>query len=100
LRAVSPLDCKSGDSVWVALRPEKVRFSCERPAASEANCVTGNVCNIAYLGEHLAYKVRLEAGFTMKATLPNTTRVAEQIIRSNDRVWLSWSEDAAVVLTR
>jgi hypothetical protein len=44
--------------------------------------------------------VRLEAGFIMKATLPNTTRVAEQIIRSNDRVWLSWSEDAAVVLTR
>ena len=100
LRAVSPLDCKSGDTVWAALRPEKVRFSCERPAASEANCVTGNVCNIAYLGEHLAYKVRLEAGFIMKATLPNTTRVAEQIIRSNDRVWLSWSEDAAVVLIR
>ena len=100
LRAVSPLDCKSGDTVCVALRPEKVRFSCERPAASEANCVTGNVCNIAYLGEHLAYKVRLEAGFIMKATLPNTTRVAEQRIRSDDRVWLSWSEDAAVVLTR
>ena len=100
LRAVSPLDCKSGDTVWAALRPEKVRLSCERPAASEANCVTGNVCNIAYLGEHLAYKVKLEAGFIMKATLPNTTRVAEQIIRSNDRVWLSWSEDAAVVLTR
>jgi putrescine transport system ATP-binding protein len=100
LRAVSPSDCKSGDTVWVALRPEKVRLSCERPAASEANCVTGNVCNIAYLGEHLAYKVRLESGFTMKATLPNTTRVAEQRIRSDDRVWLSWSEDAAAVLTR
>ena len=100
LRAVSPLDCKSGDTVWVALRPEKVRLSCERPAASEANCVTGKVCNIAYLGEHLAYKVRLESGFTMKATLPNTTRVAEQRIRSDDRVWLSWSEDAAAVLTR
>jgi putrescine transport system ATP-binding protein len=62
--------------------------------------VSGKVCNVAYLGEHSTCHVKLESGFTMKAQLPNTTRTAEQTIRSADRIWLSWPADAAVVLTR
>jgi len=100
LRAAPPVDWKSGDTVWIALRPERVQLSCEQPAASEANCMSGTVHNVAYLGEYSTCHVKLDGGFIMKAKLPNMTRTAEQRIRSADRIWLSWSADAAVVLRR
>jgi len=87
-----------GATVWVALRPEKLRVSTAPPAPNE-NCVAGCVTEIAYLGNVSVYKVRLDNGFIMKAQLPNLTRVVERAIGANDRVWLSWTRDAGVVLT-
>jgi putrescine transport system ATP-binding protein len=100
LRAATVRGCKAGDTVWVALRPEKVRISREPPSAHDANCVAGRVGNIGYLGELSLYKVRLDCGFEMKAAVPNVTRIAERAIKPDDPVWLSWSTDAPVVLTR
>src|SRR5499427_2610151 len=87
-----------GATVWVALRPEKLRVATAPLLASE-NCVAGRVAEIAYLGNVSVYKVRLDNGFIMKAQLPNLTRVVERPIGTNDRVWLSWTPDAGVVLT-
>ena len=92
------VDVATGETVWVALRPEKLRVATAPPAASE-NCVAGRVAEIAYLGNVSIYKVRLDNGFMMKARLPNLTRVIERPIATNDRVWLSWTPDAGVVLT-
>jgi putrescine transport system ATP-binding protein len=88
----------AGATVWVALRPEKLRVATAPPAANE-NCVAGRIAEIAYLGNVSIYKVRLDNGFIMKAQLPNLTRVVERPIGTNDRVWLSWTPDAGVVLT-
>ncbi|MBV8753750.1 MAG: ABC transporter ATP-binding protein [Hyphomicrobiales bacterium] len=87
-----------GATVWVTLRPEKLRVATAPPAANE-NCVSGHVAEIAYLGNVSLYKVRLDNGFMMKAQLPNLTRVVERPIGTNERVWLSWTPDAGVVLT-
>jgi putrescine transport system ATP-binding protein len=100
LRAGPCGDGKPGDTIWVALRPEKVRISLERPAAAEENCVAGQVHSIGYLGDLSIYKVKLESGFVMKAALANMTRLVERPIGWDDRVWLHWPADAAVVLTR
>jgi putrescine transport system ATP-binding protein len=86
-----------GATVWVALRPEKLRIATAPPAGNE-NCVEGRVAEIAYLGNVSVYQVRLANGFMMKAQLPNLTRVVERPIAPNDRVWLSWTPDAGVVL--
>jgi putrescine transport system ATP-binding protein len=99
LRAAQAAAGRPGDTVWVALRPEKIRISHERPAAAAENCVPGQVCNIGYLGDLSIYKVRLEGGFVMKAALANLTRLIERPVGADDRVWLSWPADAAVVLT-
>ena len=77
LRASSAGDAKPGDTVWLALRPEKVR-----------------------IGDLSIYKVRLDDGFVIKAAAANMTRLIERPIGWDDRVWLSWSPDAGVVLTR
>src|SRR6266446_5580327 len=99
LRALSPTDAKPGDVVWVALRPEKVRIAHAPPTEGE-NCVVGQVGNIGYLGDLSVYKVRLDNGIVMKAAVANVTRLVERPIGWDDRVWLSWAPEAAMVLTR
>ena len=56
--------------------------------------------NIAYLGDLSVYKVRLDTGLVLKASVANVTRLVERPIDWDDRVWLTWAPDAAMVLTR
>jgi len=100
LRALSPADAKPGDVVWVALRPEKVRIAQEAPGRAEENCVAGEVTDIGYLGDLAIYKVRLDSGTIMKTAVANVTRLVERPIAWDDRVWLTWAPEAAMVLTR
>src|SRR5215469_12035636 len=98
---VAPIgDAQPGATVWLALRPEKVRIVHARPAGAEENCVAGEVCEIGYLGDVSIYKMRLDNGFEMKATAPNLTRLIERPFACGERVWLSWAAEAGVVLTR
>jgi putrescine transport system ATP-binding protein len=99
LRATSSA-AQPGDTVWVALRPEKIRIAHERPPSAEANCVDGQVWSIGYLGDLSIYKVQLDSGFVMQAAVANVSRVVERPIGWGERVWLTWAPDAAVVLTR
>jgi len=100
VRTAAVSGIKPGDTVWIALRPEKVRLAPERPAAASENCVAGTVRNIGYLGDLSVYKVELDGGFVMQAATANTTRLVERPISWDDRVWLTWARDAGVVLTR
>jgi putrescine transport system ATP-binding protein len=100
LHAAAAIDAGPGDTVWVAVRPEKVRISHEPPAAAAANCIAGQVWDIGYLGDVSIYKVRLDNGFVMKAAAANMTRLIERPFGWDERVWLSWAPDAGVVLAR
>jgi putrescine transport system ATP-binding protein len=100
LRALSPADAKAGDIVWVALRPEKVRIAHEPPLVEQENCVAGQVTDIGYLGDLSIYKVRLDNGMLIKTAVANVTRLIERPINWDDRVWLTWASEAAMVLTR
>jgi putrescine transport system ATP-binding protein len=100
LRASAPVQAQPGDTVWVALRPEKVRIAPEPPARAGENCVAGEVRNIGYLGDVSIYQVGLDNGFVIKAALANMTRLVERSIGWDDRVWLTWAPEAVMVLTR
>jgi putrescine transport system ATP-binding protein len=90
----------AGATVWVALRPEKVQIATARPPASDENCFTGKVEDIGYLGDVSLYKVKLDNGLMMKATVANRTRLIARPIGWGDRVWLSFAPEAGVVLTQ
>jgi putrescine transport system ATP-binding protein len=100
LRAPAAAGAKPGDTTWLALRPEKVRLSREQPAGGEEDCVAGQVSTVAYLGDLSIYNVKLDSGFVMKAASANMTRLVARPIGPEDRVWLHWPPDAAVVLTK
>jgi putrescine transport system ATP-binding protein len=90
----------TGATVWVALRPEKLQITTARPPASDENSFTGRVEDIGYLGDVSLYKVKLDNGLIVKATMANRTRLIARPIGWGDRVWLSFSPEACVVLTQ
>ncbi len=89
-----------GDPAWLAIRPEKVEISHDRPESTVANAVEGEVWDIGYLGDVSVYHVRLPSGETVKSTVTNRTRLVERPITWDDKVWLTWSPDGGVVLTK
>jgi putrescine transport system ATP-binding protein len=100
LQVAATTETAPGATVWVALRPEKLRISHAPPADAAANCVAGQIASIGYLGDVSVYKVRLDNGFVMKAAAANMTRLIERPFGRDERVWLSWAPDAGVVLAR
>jgi putrescine transport system ATP-binding protein len=98
LRASTSEVLLPGARVTVALRPEKVKITVRKPADSAENTVRGVVTGIAYLGDFSIYRVTLENGVMFKAVRPNVTRVSDQPLTFDDRVFLSWTPDAGVVL--
>ena len=87
-----------GMEAWLALRPEKVAISRERPAGA-TNAVAGKVLDIAYLGNITTYHVELPTGEVVKAQETNRARIANRSMTWEDAVWLSWDADAGVLLT-
>lgn len=88
-----------GQAAWLALRPEKITMSRERPGQG-VNAVAGTVFEIGYRGDTSIYKIRLSDGSPMKAALANVHVGNKPGFPLNELVWLSWPPDAAVVLTR
>jgi putrescine transport system ATP-binding protein len=100
LRVSSKAAAAMGDHVAVAVRPEKVRITPAAPMQPAENRMQGVVESVGYLGDVSVYSVRLSDGSLVRAAVTNTARLPERPIRREDRVWLSWDADAALVLTR
>jgi putrescine transport system ATP-binding protein len=98
LRVADTGTAKAGDSVWLALRPEKISMSQERPNG-ELNAVAGTVFEIGYRGDLSIYKVRLADRSLMKVALANMSARGTARFVVDDHVWLSWPPDSGVVLT-
>src|SRR5690606_13079426 len=85
--------------VTFALRPEKVLLSTSMPEVEHAdyNWSTGVVHDIAYLGGHSVYYVRLPSGMMVQAFLANSERHVKRPTW-DDAVYIHWIDDSGVVL--
>ena len=86
-----------GTRVHFAIRPEKVAIASERPEG-RANVIEGTVSDIAYLGNISTYKVEVAGGRMIKAQVANERRLARRDITWDDKVFLSFTDTAGVVL--
>ena len=86
-----------GTRVYFAIRPEKVAIASERPEG-RANVIEGTVSDIAYLGNISTYKVEVAGGLMIKAQVANERRLARRDISWDDKVFLSFTDTAGVVL--
>ncbi|WP_045738517.1 ABC transporter ATP-binding protein [Xanthomonas sp. MUS 060] len=86
-----------GQSVFFALRPEKLRIGQQAPAQTH-NKALGVIEDITYFGSYSVYHVRLPVGFTLMVSVTNQQRHASQRLSRGDTVWLRWDEHDGVVL--
>ena len=103
LRVAAKIDAKPGATVWLAVRPEKMRVALEPPAPTAQqppeNCAAGTIVDIGYLGELTIYKLRLAEGAIVTAAIANTGHAAQRPVDWDERAWMSFAPEAAIVLT-
>jgi putrescine transport system ATP-binding protein len=87
-----------GHEVAVAVRPEKIAISRDRPETG--NAVHGRVESLAYFGKDSLYRVRLPSGVVMLVNSVNARRAGEhaRVADWEDDVWLSFQPSCAILL--
>jgi putrescine transport system ATP-binding protein len=89
-----------GQGVAVAIRPEKMSLGRDGSGTVERNRLAGEVWDIGYLGDWTVYRVKLDCGTLVRVSCANTRRFVEAPIAWDERVALSFSPDAAVILAQ
>ena len=86
-----------GQKSLAAIRPEKIRISRKQPP--EGNSVAGSMDDAAYLGDRSYYYVRID-GVEKAVAVSVQNMDSDQLTAENHegQFWLSWSNDAVVVL--
>ena len=92
-------------AVTVAIRPEKVRLSRRGPASDAAhaqsiNRLEGVVTDVGYLGGSTVYKVKLDSGAVVRASVANTARLDRDTYGVSQRVVAWFTPDDCMVLER
>ena len=87
-----------GSKVTLAIRPEKLRLSMEKPA--DGNAVQGRVRDLAYFGKDSLYRIALPSGVLVQAHAVNARRGDEgaRVADWDDEVWLAFDATSAIVL--
>lgn len=99
LNTSSGLSLSEGQECHLAIRPEKVAISADKPKDAD-NAVQGKILDIAYLGNLSTYHVELPNGEIIKSQMANTRRIARRSYTWEDPVWISWTATAGVLLDR
>ncbi|MCA1441150.1 ABC transporter ATP-binding protein [Ensifer sp. IC4062] len=98
IRMASSEKLSTGTRAAVAIRPEKIRVTREAPQHAPLNAAEGEIWDIGYLGDMTVFHIRLKDGKVIKASSLNAVRAVEDPLGYDQQVWVSFGEDAGVVL--
>ena len=103
LVAAEPRNAVNKTTVFVAIRPEKIRLSSSGPTAGAGasfaiNRLEGVVTDVSYLGGTTTYKLKLESGPVIRASMANTTRLDMDAYGPGHRVVAWFAPEDCVVL--
>lgn len=87
-----------GQSVTVAVRPEKVSIGASPPGGDLMNVLGGRVVDLGYFGNHSIYRVQCESGEQVQVSTLNQHRAAEHQLQWEDEAYVWWSEESTIVL--
>ena len=87
-----------GTQITLALRPEKITLTRDRP--DSANAIQGTVRDLGYFGKDSLYRVVLPSGTVVSVNAVNARRGTEtdRLAQWEDIVWLSFDPSAIIVL--
>jgi putrescine transport system ATP-binding protein len=100
LRVAAAVEAQSGTPVWVAVRPERMRITRDKPSPGVENCLAATVVEAGYLGDLSIYQLRTAGGALAKAAVANSVSEDDRAFGQGESVWLTFSPDAVIVLTR
>jgi putrescine transport system ATP-binding protein len=89
---------QTGQRVWVALRPEKIRLSKQAASGERLNQLRGTVWELGYLGNRSTYQIKTASGKVVTVFAQNERRTSQWTIDWSDEVYVSWDAGAAVLL--
>ena len=92
------VDCAPDQTLWYAIRPEKISLTRERPEG-DANIMHGMVEDIAYLGDMSVFQIKLDSGRYIRVTKANSLRGDPDAIKWDEYVWCQWGDTSGSVLT-
>ncbi len=87
-----------GQNVCIAVRPEKIFISLERPEDDVAMSMPAVVDDLGYLGNRSLYRIRLRNGRIIQVSRQNQRRSARRFVEWEDEVWLSWRPRSTVII--
>jgi putrescine transport system ATP-binding protein len=89
----------SGQTITVAIRPEKIAISREEPTGS-GNALRGLVYDLGYFGKDSLYRVKLPTGTVLSVNSVNARRAGEneRVAQWEDEVWLSFDPTSVILL--
>ncbi|MGA7805824.1 MAG: ABC transporter ATP-binding protein [Bradyrhizobium sp.] len=98
-----PRDPLTKTTVAVAIRPEKVKLSRRGPAADASdahslNRLEGVIADVSYLGGITTFKVKLDSGPVLRASMANTARLDVDAYGLSQRVVAWFTPDDCMVL--
>jgi putrescine transport system ATP-binding protein len=101
--AAEPRQPLTKTTICVAVRPEKVKLSRRGPVSDGAgaipiNRLEGVVTEVNYLGGVTTYKVKLDTGAVLRASMANTVRLDMDAYNASQRVTAWFTPDDCVVL--
>jgi putrescine transport system ATP-binding protein len=100
--AAEPRQPPARATICVAIRPEKVKLSRRGPVSDAGaiamNRLEGVVTEVNYLGGVTTYKVKLDTGAVLRASMANTARLEMDAYNASQRVTAWFTPDDCVVL--
>ena len=103
LRRSEPREPVGAGKFSVAIRPEKVKLSRRGPVREAGhetaiNQLDGVIADVCYLGGTSTYKVKLDAGGMLQASVANSARLDVDAYSLNQPVVAWFTPDDCVVL--
>jgi putrescine transport system ATP-binding protein len=88
------VDLPAGATIALALRPEKLRLTRERP---EGFALAATIASIGYQGGQSSVHLATQSGLKLRAHLPSAAACG---LARGTALWASWAPEDAVVLTQ
>ena len=99
LKANSDVAFAAGTEITIAVRPEKIIVSQQRPEGDHLTSTKGAVEDLAYYGNRSLYRIRSQSGRIIQVSAQNYQRSEALVLEWDDEVFLSWDSSCNVVLS-
>lgn len=93
-----PIDGACADHVGVAIRPEKITLSSDKPSETDRIALSAKVSQVAYHGNESHIFLETDHGKRLSVTVQNQTRTREALLASGTSCWVSWRPQDTLVL--